>query len=228
MSTTPTQPVPAIRRRQPESRIPSPSPSVSASPTLPNAIPLTNIRRGSQESVRSVSTAQATPTATPAPSQPSHGNRQAAAAPTWYRRTWLLVRQIFVRCFATCGLVQLLVGLASLGLAIPVLKLSIYLYQLSQWTAWKDFRQDCRSLNVSASYEVHLQNANSCRLPYNFSAKSVRLPFLDPSQYHHMSLWFHSKNEGCWRARASRNSTPHQRKLLSQLLCLLPQQSPWF
>jgi hypothetical protein len=148
MSTTSSQFVPTVDERHHESRSPSPT---TCAPS-PNGIHLTVLESVSQNSAYSSPlTAQATHPVSSPSTEPIQGNAQALAVQTWYRRILIHVRKTFAGCCTACGPPQLLVGLISLGLAIPVVKLSIYLYQLSQWTAWKDFRQDCRSLNVSAS-----------------------------------------------------------------------------
>jgi hypothetical protein len=146
MSTTSSQPNPTVHGRHEESRNPTPT----TSEPYPNVIPLTDLRSVSQESVHSSApTAQATPSAPNPPAQPTQGNVQAAPVQTWYQRIWAYVWKTLTSWCTACGPPQLLLGLVGLGLSIVVLKLAIYSYQLSRWTAWKDFRQDCRSLNVS-------------------------------------------------------------------------------
>jgi hypothetical protein len=170
----------------------SPSPTTSA--PCPDTISLTDLRSTSGDSIHSsASTAQVTvPTSSPT-AQSTPANTQSVAEQTWYRKTWIRVRKTLGSWCTTCGPPQVLVGLVGLGLAIPLVKLSIYSYQLSQWTAWKDFRQDCTSLNVSVPHEMQLNDVKSCSSPSNVFLKSARLRSLGPSQpphtYRSSHLW---------------------------------------
>jgi hypothetical protein len=176
MSTTTSQSIPNSHGHHDSS---SPFPTTIA--PYPDAISLTDLRSISGDSIHSsASTAQVAPHTSSPTAQPTPGNGQAVAGQTWYRKTWIHVRKT-LGCWCTaCGPPQLLVGLVGLGLAIPLLKLSIYSYQLSQWTAWKDFRQDCKSLNVSGPHEIYLDDVKSCSSPSNTFLKSARLRSLGP------------------------------------------------
>jgi hypothetical protein len=138
--------------------VPAVHPLTTSAP-YPDAISLTDLRSISGDSIHSsASTTQAT-VPTPSPTaQSTPANMQAVAGQTGYRKTWIRVRKTLGSWCTASGPPQLLVGLVGLGLAIPLLKFSIYSYQLSQRTAWKDFRQDCKSLNVSVpvNYAVRL------------------------------------------------------------------------
>jgi hypothetical protein len=182
MSTASSQSIPNSRGHHHDSS--SPSPTTSA--PYPGVISLTNLRSTSGDSIHSsTSTAQATHHAPSPPAQPALGNAQAVAGETWYRKTWIHVRKTLGSWCTACGPPQLVVGLVGLVLAIPLLKLSVYSYQLSQWTAWKDFRQDCKSLNVSAPREIHIDDVKSCSSRSNAFLKSARLRSLGPSQLPH-------------------------------------------
>lgn len=181
MSTTPSRCIPNSHGHHDSS---SPSPTTSA--PYPDAISLTDLRSISGDSIHSsASAAQVTPHTSSPTAQPTPGNAQAVAEQTWYQKTWIHVRKTLGSWCTTCGPPQLLVGLVGLGLAIPLLKLSIYSYQLSQWTAWKDFRQDCKSLNVSVPHEIHLDDVKNCSSPSNFFPRSARLRSLGPSRFPH-------------------------------------------
>jgi hypothetical protein len=86
-------------------------------------------------------------------SSPIYHNRRTVVTQPW-SLPWLLPtlsKQCKKRLhifWPSCDMTTL-VTVISVVLAVPVLVLTVYMYRLSQWTAWKDFRQVCLSQNVS-------------------------------------------------------------------------------
>ena len=221
MSTTLSQCIPNSHGRHD----PSSPPSATSAP-YPNAIFLTDLPSISEESIHSsASAAQVTASTSSPTAHPTPENAQAAAGQTWYRKTWIHVRKTLGSWCTACGPPQLLVGLVGLGLAIPLLKLSIYSYQLSQWTAWKDFRQDCKSLNVSAPHEVHLDDVKSYSCPSNIFLKSARLRSLGPSLFPHMYPSSHLWSEDWQEIYTLGHIQILSRRIYLRRLYLLAQQS---